>query len=288
MLVNQKMEGVIVPLNDELKVDGKLELANSSYFEMAGLGFEYGASWERPNLLLIREAQFCDFFNSAQVILLCNSFVKWLRQSGIIVMLPHGLDGAGPEHSSSWIERMLQLTNDHYNVNSEPTNINMHAAFPTMPAQYFHLLRRQICQNYRKPLVIAAPKGLLWLSAASSTMADIESGTHFKPVLADPLTDKVKATRVVMLSGKIYYELIKERQARGLDDTVTFIRIEELAPFPFQQLEEVLQQYLCVEEFAWLQEELRNQGTFTHVSGWIGSVLRKMGRGEKEVVIQCQ
>ncbi|KDR79783.1 hypothetical protein GALMADRAFT_241860 [Galerina marginata CBS 339.88] len=287
MLVNQQTEGVIVPLNDELKADGKLELANSSLSEMAVLGFEYGASWERPNLLPIWEAQFGDFFNGAQVIIdtfISSSETKWLRQSGIVLMLPHGLDGAGPEHSSSRIERMLQLTNDRYDVNSEPTNINMHVAFPTTPAQYFHLLRRQICRNYRKPLVIAGPKGLLRLSAASSTMADIESGTHFKPVLADPLTDKAKATRVVMLSGKIYYELIKERQARGLDDTVAFIRIEELAPFPFQQLEKVLQQYSHVEEFTWLQEEPRNQGAFAHVSGRIGSVLRKMGRGEKEVV----
>ncbi|KAF8957827.1 Transketolase, pyrimidine binding domain-containing protein [Flammula alnicola] len=280
MLVNQQTEGVIVPLNDELKADGKLELANSSLSEMAVLGFEYGASWERPNLLPIWEAQFGDFFNGAQVIIdtfITSAETKWLKQSGIVMMLPHGLDGAGPEHSSSRIERMLQLTNDRYDVVSEPTNINIHVAFPTTPAQYFHLLRRQIRRNYRKPLVLAGPKGLLRLSAASSSMSDIESGTRFKPVLADPLSDKAKAKRVVMLSGKVYYELIKERQTRDLNDAVAFIRIEELAPFPFKQLEEALALYPNADEFVWLQEEPRNQGAYSHVAGRIGSVLEKMG-----------
>ncbi|KAF8156045.1 thiamine diphosphate-binding protein [Crassisporium funariophilum] len=303
MLVNQKTEGVIVPLNDELDAAGKLELANSSLSEMAVLGFEYGASWERPNLLPIWEAQvrlysyddgfdvlrndiavmqFGDFFNGAQVIIdtfVSSSETKWLKQSGIVLMLPHGLDGAGPEHSSSRLERMLQLTNDRYVADGKPANINLHVTFPTTPAQYFHLLRRQICRNFRKPLVIAGPKNLLRLSAASSSMADIESGTRFRPVLADPLTDKSKAKRVVMLSGKVYYELIKERQARNLDNAVAFVRIEELAPFPFRELEEVLREYPGAEEFAWLQEEPRNQGGYAHVSGRIGEVLAKLGRG---------
>ncbi|KAH9478201.1 putative 2-oxoglutarate dehydrogenase E1 component DHKTD1, mitochondrial [Psilocybe cubensis] len=287
MLVNQQNEGVIVPLNDELKADGKLELANSSLSEMAVLGFEYGASWERPNLLPIWEAQFGDFFNGAQIIIdtfISSSETKWLKQSAMVLMLPHGLDGAGPEHSSSRLERMLQLTNDRYDYNSEPNNINMHVTFPTTPAQYFHLLRRQICRNYRKPLVIAGPKGLLRLSAAASTMEDMESGTQFKPVIADPVAHPVKVKKLVMLSGKIYYDLIKERQARGLDDSVAFIRIEELAPFPFEQLEEVLEQYPNVETYSWLQEEPRNQGAFAHVSGRIASVLRKMGKGNEELV----
>ncbi|PPQ78664.1 hypothetical protein CVT25_010552 [Psilocybe cyanescens] len=286
MLVNQQTEGVIVPLNDELKADGKLELANSSLSEMAVLGFEYGASWERPNLLPIWEAQFGDFFNGAQIVIdtfVSSSETKWLKQSAMVLMLPHGLDGAGPEHSSSRLERMLQLTNDRYDVNSEPNNINMHVAFPTTPAQYFHLLRRQICRNYRKPLIIAGPKGLLRLSAASSAIEDIEAGTHFKPVIADPLTDKTKTKKVVMLSGKVYYDLIKERQARELEDSVAFIRIEELAPFPFQQVEDILQQYPNVESYSWLQEEPRNQGAFSHVSGRIASVLRRMGKGNEEL-----
>ncbi|KAJ3513296.1 hypothetical protein NLJ89_g3024 [Agrocybe chaxingu] len=279
MLVNQKTEGVIVPLNDELKADGKLELANSSLSEMAVLGFEYGASWERPNLLPIWEAQFGDFFNGAQIMIdtfLSSAETKWLKQSGIVMMLPHGLDGAGPEHSSSRIERMLQLTNDRYDGQCNPPSINMHVAYPTTPAQYFHLLRRQMHRNYRKPLIIAGPKGLLRLSAASSALAEIESGTRFQPVLA-ALTEKTKAKRIVMLSGKIYYELIKERQTRNLNDDVAFVRIEELAPFPFKELENVLTSYTNVEEFVWLQEEPRNQGAHSHVAGRIGSVLEKAG-----------
>ncbi|KIM37025.1 hypothetical protein M413DRAFT_448750 [Hebeloma cylindrosporum] len=293
MLVNQETEGVIVPLNDELKADGKLELANSSLSEMAVLGFEYGASWERPNLLPIWEAQFGDFFNGAQVIIdtfISSAETKWLRQSGIVLTLPHGLDGAGPEHSSSRIERMLQLTNDSYSKPAESANINMHVAYPTTPAQYFHLLRRQICRNYRKPLVIAGPKGILRLSSASSSLAELAADTAFKPVIAD-LTAGASAERVVFLSGKVYYELLKEREDRRLSERVSLVRIEELAPFPFGHVEHVISNlYPNATEYVWFQEEPRNQGGYGHVAprieglleevrGWKGK-LRYVGRRE--------
>ncbi|KAJ7644236.1 Transketolase, pyrimidine binding domain-containing protein [Roridomyces roridus] len=253
MLVNQKTEGVVVPLNDALDAPGKLELANSSLSEMAVLGFEYGASWERPNLLPIWEAQFGDFFNGAQIILdtyVSSAETKWLKQSGIVLLLPHGLDGAGPEHSSSRLERMLQLSNDRYSYDeSEPLyNINMHITFPTTPAQYFHLLRRQMKRNFRKPLVVAGPKALLRLSAASSSLRELEPGTSFQPVLRDPAENTSTAKRVVLMTGKIYYELLKERQTRALDGDVAFIRIEELAPFPFAELRAVLKDYTSVDE----------------------------------------
>ncbi|PFH44882.1 hypothetical protein AMATHDRAFT_165196 [Amanita thiersii Skay4041] len=291
MLVNQKSEGVIVPLNDELGADGKLELANSSLSEMAVLGFEYGASWERPNLLPIWEAQFGDFFNGAQVIIdtfVSSSETKWLKQSGIVLILPHGLDGAGPEHSSSRIERMLQLTNDRYAPDGNSyANVNMHVTYPTTSAQYFHLLRRQMKRNFRKPLVIAGPKGLLRLAGASSTLAELEQGTRFEPVLADPIANADEVKRVVMLSGKLYYELIKERQARNLNDSVAFIRIEELSPFPFAELEEVLNRYTNAEEYYFVQEEPRNQGVYPHVKDRIGVVLEEgMGwRGGRGLVV---
>ncbi|KAF8635350.1 hypothetical protein AX17_003941 [Amanita inopinata Kibby_2008] len=292
MLVDQKTEDVVVPLNDELNAPGKLELANSSLSEMAVLGFEYGASWERPTLLPIWEAQFGDFFNGAQVIIdtfISSSQTKWLKQSGIVLMLPHGLDGAGPEHSSSRIERMLQLTNDRYSPEEgSSADVNMHVTYPTTSAQYFHLLRRQIQRNYRKPLVIASPKGLLRLSAASSTLADMEEGTGFQPVLADPTANASDVKRVVMLSGKVYYELAKERQTKGLNN-VAFVRIEEISPFPFQELAETLQQYGNASEFYFLQEEPRNQGVFPHAVERINSVLSQIGqrgrveyRGRKE------
>ncbi|KJA23080.1 hypothetical protein HYPSUDRAFT_40201 [Hypholoma sublateritium FD-334 SS-4] len=296
MLVNQQTEGVIVPLNDELQADGKLELANSSLSEMAVLGFEYGASWERPNLLPIWEAQFGDFFNGAQVIIdtfISSAETKWLKQSGIVLMLPHGLDGAGPEHSSSRIERMLQLTNDRYDVSSKSPNINMHVVYPTTPAQYFHLLRRQICRNYRKPLIVAGPKGLLRLSAASSPLSDVSEGTHFQPVLADPVDNQTTVKRVVLLTGKLYYDLIKEREARSLTDGIAFVRIEELSPFPFAALEKVLAKYTSAEEVLWVQEEPRNQGAYSHVRdrvdsvlenmNWEGKALRYVGRKESAI-----
>ncbi|KAF5310667.1 hypothetical protein D9619_007724 [Psilocybe cf. subviscida] len=281
MLVNQQTEGVVVPLNDVLQAPGKLELANSSLSEFAVLGFEYGCSWERPNLLPIWEAQFGDFFNGAQIIIdtfISSAETKWLKQSGIILMLPHGLDGAGPEHSSSRIERFLQLTNDSYGYEETRPNINMHVTYPTTPAQYFHLLRRQTSRNYRKPLIIAGPKGLLRLSAASSSITDLEPGTRFQPVLDDPVANKSQTKRVLLLSGKAYYELVKERETRGLTNTVALVRLEELAPFPFAQLKDTLQLYGNDAEVVWFQEEPRNQGPYTHVAGRVLDVLQKLGR----------
>ncbi|KAL0576101.1 hypothetical protein V5O48_005875 [Marasmius crinis-equi] len=287
MLVDQKTESTHVPLNEQLDAPGKLELANSSLSEMAVLGFEYGASWERPGLLPIWEAQFGDFFNGAQIIIdtfVSSSETKWLKQSGIVLLLPHGLDGAGPEHSSSRLERMLQLTNDRFTYSpgeDEYFNSNMHVVFPTTPAQYFHLLRRQMKRNYRKPLIVAAPKGLLRLSAAASSISELESGNKFQPVLDDPIGSQSTAKRVVILSGKIYYDLVKERQARNAGSEVAFVRLEELAPFPFHALEKVLEKYTQSPEFVYLQEEPRNQGAWPHVQERIGEVLRTIGAGSR-------
>lgn len=291
MLVNQKTEGVVVPLNDKLNADGKLELANSPLNEMGVLGFEYGASWERPSLLPIWEAQFGDFFNGAQIIIdtfISSAETKWMRQSGIVMMLPHGLDGAGPEHSSSRIERMLQLTNDRYTMEEAfegPANVNMHVTFPTTAAQYFHLLRRQLARNYRRPLVIAGPKGLLRLSTASSTMQDLEPGTKFQPVLDDPhITRKSDVKRVLLLSGKVYYEVLKEREARNLADDVALVRVEELAPFPLLELKETLESYAAADEVVWFQEEPKNQGAWGHAAPRIASVLKEVGRDADSLV----
>ncbi|KAF9019090.1 dehydrogenase E1 and transketolase domain-containing protein 1 [Hymenopellis radicata] len=269
MLVDQKKEGTVVPLNHELKAKGKLELANSSLSEMAVLSFEYGASWERPDLLPIWEAQFGDFFNGAQV------GIMVLSQSGIVMLLPHGLDGAGPEHSSSRIERMLQLSNDRYSLSDDKPNVNIHVVYPTTPAQYFHLLRRQMKRNYRKPLIVAGPKGLLRLSADASSLSDMGPGTSFQPVLAD---DVPNPERIVFLTGKIYYDLIKERHARGLDDKVAFVRIEELSPFPFEAVQDVFQGYGGKAECFWLQEEPRNQGAWGYVRERIEDVMAVDGK----------
>ncbi|KAK0207621.1 thiamine diphosphate-binding protein [Armillaria fumosa] len=258
MLVNQKNENTIVPLNDELGAPGKLELANSiCVSEHSHLQFEYGASWERPDLLPIWEAQ-----------IIIDTFIS--------------------SSESSIIFRSLTtlLTNDRYTYDEDPSfNINMHVVFPTTPAQYFHLLRRQMKRNYRKPLIVAGPKGILRLSPAASSLSDLETGTSFRPVLADPYDNAATASRVIILSGKIYYDLVKERQARGLDANIALVRLEELSPFPFTELAAVLEGYTSAREFFYLQEEPRNQGAFGHVKERIIWVLKEMvGAGDAELV----
>ncbi|KAF8914757.1 dehydrogenase E1 and transketolase domain-containing protein 1 [Mucidula mucida] len=265
MLVDQTNEGTVVPLNDELKAKGKLELANSSLSEMAVLSFEYGASWERPDLLPIWEAQFGDFFNGAQIIIdtfITSSETKWLKQSGIVMLLPHGLDGAGPEHSSSRIERMLQLSNDRYSLSDDIPNTNE--------------------RNYRKPLIVAGPKGLLRLSAAASSLSDMGPGTSFQPVLSDDVSNP---ERIIFLTGKIYYDLIKERHTRGLDGKVAFVRIEELSPFPFEEVRDVLQRYGGKAECFWLQEEPRNQGAWGYESALPAPGVGKLYKKQQEEVL---
>jgi probable 2-oxoglutarate dehydrogenase E1 component DHKTD1 len=160
----------------------------------------------------------------------------------------------------------------------------MHIVFPTTPAQYFHLLRRQIQRNYRKPLIVAGPKALLRLSAAASTMEDFEPGTKFKPVLVDPMQNADTAKRVALLSGKFYYDLVKERESRGLTQDIALVRVEELSPFPFSELAQVLKQYENASEVVWVQEEPRNQGAWPHVSQRIREVMRLAGRDGAEKV----
>ncbi|QRW05238.1 2-oxoglutarate dehydrogenase E1 component [Ceratobasidium sp. AG-Ba] len=281
MLVDQQTERVTVPLNS-LNTERKLELANSSLSEMAILGFEYGLSTSSPNRLVIWEAQFGDFFNGSQVIIdtfISSAEAKWLKQSGLVMLLPHGLDGAGPEHSRPVIDLFInfKLTNDAYEFDPK-LNINMHVVNPTTPAQYFHLLRRQMLRNYRKPLIVAAPKGLLRSPAAACTLADMEVGTEFQPVLADPsLPSGATKDRVLVVCGKIYYDLVRERKARGLDDSVTIVRVEEIAPFPFVAFEEVLQNCAAPgADVRWVQEEPKNQGAWSHVQSRIKGVLEKL------------
>ncbi|TCD66088.1 hypothetical protein EIP91_001846 [Steccherinum ochraceum] len=288
MLVDQKSETVTVPLNAALKSEGRIELANSSLSEYAVLGFEYGVSWERPNILPIWEAQFGDFFNGAQIIIdtfISSSETKWLKQSGLVLLLPHGLDGAGAEHSSSRLERWLQLSNDAQSV-EENVNVNMHVVFPTTPAQYFHLLRRQMKRPFRKPLIVAAPKALLRLPAATSSLAEMAPGTTFSPVLDDPhVSNKASATRLVFLSGKLYYDLVKERTARSAS-SVALIRVEELSPFPVSALRSIVQSYENATEFVWVQEEPKNQGAWSHVQDRLRTLVKEVKGDEKELVFR--
>ena len=163
------------------------------------------------------------------------------------MLLPHGYDGAGPEHSTCRIERWLQMTNDAFDVtdSSIKANTNMHVVNPTTPAQYFHLLRRQMKRNFRKPLIVIGPKTLLRLPTAISTLEDMAPGTTFEPVLGDVQTEKNPGAveKVLFVSGKLYYDLIKERQANGADDKVAIVRVEELSPFPKDGLKQQIETY---------------------------------------------
>ncbi|KAJ1653041.1 hypothetical protein IWQ61_006754 [Dispira simplex] len=285
MVVCQETEQVYLPLNHLTEKQGRLEVANSHLSELAVLGFEYGMSLETPHRLVIWEAQYGDFFNTAQVIVdtfIVSGNTKWLRQTGLIMLLPHGYDGTGPEHSSCRIERFLQLSNDpmHYDPNSgtgdsyglEPRsgllNPNLHVVNCTTPAQYFHVLRRQLKRNYRKPLVVAAPKTLLRSPLAISSLDDMAPGTTFQPVLTQPgVADPTAVRRLVFVSGRIYYDLHKRLQELSPEQQreVTIIRLEELSPFPREALVRELAKFTNVQEYIWCQEETENAGAYSYV-----------------------
>ncbi|XP_048356968.1 2-oxoadipate dehydrogenase complex component E1 isoform X1 [Sphaerodactylus townsendi] len=270
MLVCQETDETYIPLN-HMSPDQKgfLEVSNSPLSEEAVLGFEYGMSIESPNLLPIWEAQFGDFFNGAQIIFdtfISGGEAKWLLQSGIVILLPHGYDGAGPEHSSCRIERFLQMCNSS-EEGVDGDHINMSVVHPTTPAQYFHLLRRQMVRNFRKPLIMASPKILLRLPAAMSTLLEMAPGTTFKPVFGDLSVDPKNVSKVILCSGKHYYALAKQREMleEKKGDTA-IIRVEELCPFPLEALQQEMNQFTNAKVFIWSQEEPQNMGPWTFVS----------------------
>jgi probable 2-oxoglutarate dehydrogenase E1 component DHKTD1 len=274
MLVDSETERTIIPLN-YISKKAKLEIANSHLSEYAVLGFEYGVSWESPNRLCIWEAQFGDFFNGAQIVIdvyLSSGEAKWMRQSGLVMLLPHGYDGAGPEHSSCRIERFLQLCDNRFDILSdEDDNPNMHVVNPTTPAQYFHVLRRQMLRNYRKPLIVVAPKGLLRAPFCTSDLVEMGPGTSWQPVLADSYFEsnpqsRDSVTRVCFVSGKIYYDLIKEREARNKNNDIAFLRVEELNPFPVKEIQAELSKFTNSKEYYWVQEEPQNMGAYTFMA----------------------
>ncbi len=235
---------------------GSIEVINSSLSEYAVLGFEYGYSLADPNTLVIWEAQFGDFANTAQVIFdqfISSSEVKWQRRSGLVVLLPHGYEGQGPEHSSARLERILQLCAEN----------NMQVANCTTPAQYFHLLRRQMLRKYRKPLIMMSPKSLLRHPMAISDISDLKSG-KFYSVLDEPNMDPKKVHKIIFCSGKVFYDLYDARQKANLEDRV-IIRIEELYPFPEKAIQEIQKKYSNAKEQLWVQEEPQNQGAWMYI-----------------------
>jgi 2-oxoglutarate decarboxylase len=243
----QSLPGALAPM----------ELHNSPLSEVACLGFEYGYSMEAPETLVLWEAQFGDFVNSAQVIVdqfIVSAMSKWGQSTRLTLLLPHGYEGSGPEHSSGRMERFLQLAAEG----------NIRVANLTTPAQYFHLLRRQARVAKQRPLVILTPKSLLRLPQATSRIEHL-SESRFFPVLSEPRIDEEKVTRLVLCSGKIYYDL-KNHATRENNESVAISRVELLYPFPQQQILDEVARYPNLREVAWVQEEPRNMGPRTHMS----------------------
>jgi 2-oxoglutarate dehydrogenase E1 component len=237
---------------------------NSLLSEAAVLGFDYGYSLDEPNMLIMWEAQFGDFANGAQFIIdqfIASAESKWARASGLVMLLPHGYEGQGPEHSSARLERFLQLCADE----------NMEVAVPTTPAQYFHLLRRQVRRDFRKPLVVMTPKSLLRHKLAVSQVDDLVAG-HYRNVLDDPLAAD-RSRRVLLCAGKIYYDLLAHRAQAAAERDVAVICLEQLYPWPAQELRSVLRRCRSAREWVWVQEESQNMGAWTFVAPRLEEIL---------------
>ena len=259
---------VLVPLS-ELRSDSnpeaRFEVFDSSLSEEGVLGFEYGYSVVAQDALVMWEAQFGDFDNGAQTIIdqyIAASEDKWKQTSRLMMLLPHGYEGQGPEHSSARLERFLQLCAEN----------NLQVCYPTTPAQYFHLLRRQVQPGMERPLIVMTPKSLLRLPAATSTVADLTQD-GFRPLIDDAeITDSASGEKVVMCSGKVYYDLIEARKKSG-ETRVAIVRLEQFYPFPLKSINEALARYSNANELSWVQEEPQNMGGWTFVQPRLENLL---------------
>jgi 2-oxoglutarate dehydrogenase E1 component len=281
-LVDQETEERYFPLQNVSPNQGEFEVVDSFLSEEAALGFEYGYTLAEPKALVLWEAQFGDFVNGAQVLI--DQFIttgerKWLRMSGLVMLLPHGYEGQGPEHSSARLERFLQACAED---NIQVGNIST-------PSNYFHALRRQIHRNFRKPLILMTPKSLLRHKRCVSKLSEMAEGTSFHRVLHDDAQtypgstvaiqpdDKIR--RVVLCSGKVYYDLLEEREKRGVDD-VYLMRVEQFYPFPARSLVNELGRFLKA-DIVWAQEEPKNMGAWTFMEPNIEWVLDRIGARTK-------
>jgi 2-oxoglutarate dehydrogenase E1 component len=278
VLIDQEDESRYTPFNHLGGDQGHYEVINSLLSEEAVLGFEYGYSLAEPNALALWEAQFGDFANGAQVVF--DQFIssgerKWLRMSGLVCMLPHSYEGQGPEHSSARLERYLQLCAED----------NMQVVYPSTPANYFHVLRRQLHREIRKPLILMTPKSLLRHKRAVSRLEELAKGTTFHRILYDDaqmlpdaqikLVPDDKIRRVILCSGKVYYDLYEEREKRGIDD-IYLMRIEQLYPVPLKALVMELARFKTA-EMVWCQEEPRNMGSWHFIEPYLEWVLNQIG-----------
>jgi len=278
-LVDQQTEERYFPLQHIGEKQGCFEAIDTLLSEEAVLGFEYGYSTAEPKALVIWEAQFGDFANGAQVVMdqfIASGEMKWLRMSGLTLLLPHGYEGQGPEHSSARLERYLQLC----------AQDNMQVCVPTTPANYFHILRRQMHRSFRKPLIVLTPKSLLRHKKCTSFLSDMTPGTSFHRVLRDQAEVVPGATtvqlvpdnqikRVVLCTGKVYFDLMEEREKRG-ENRIQILRIEQLYPFPENVLAQELNRFPKA-ELVWCQEEPKNQGAWNFIKPRIEDTVTKLG-----------
>ncbi|MGY1409155.1 2-oxoglutarate dehydrogenase E1 component [Luteimonas sp. A611] len=266
ILHDQKTDSYYMPLRQLVDRPEQATVIDSLLSEEAVMAFEYGFSTTDPNTLDIWEGQFGDFANGAQVVIdqfIASGEAKWGRISGLTLLLPHGYEGQGPEHSSARLERFLQLC----------ALDNMLVCVPTTPAQCFHMLRRQMKMATRKPLIVMSPKSLLRHKAAVSTLEELAEG-HFQHLIPDASADAKKVKRVVLCSGKVYYDLLEDARKRGQDD-VALLRIEQLYPFPREQLVAELQKYGKATEVVWCQEEPQNQGAWYQIKHHVQACMAK-------------
>jgi len=254
---------------------------------MAVLGFEHGYSLEDPNVLVLWEGQFGDFANGAQVIIdqfICSGEQKWQRMSGLVLLLPHGYEGQGPEHSSGRVERYLQQCDDNpdefwTDITKQAQVINIQVINATTPANYFHALRRQIHREYRKPLVVMTPKSLLTLRACQSKIEDFSTNSEFKrliPETSNELVPTEQIRKLILCTGKVYYDLINERNHKKIKD-VAIVRVEQLAPFPYDLVKEQGDLYSNAHVLG-VQEEPMNMGAWTYVAPRIETSIRTSKR----------
>ena len=270
VLRDQVDESRYTPLQHIGPDQGRIEVIDSPLAEASVLGFEYGYSQSEPHALVMWEAQFGDFANGAQVVMdqfISSGESKWLRMSGLVMLLPHGYEGQGPEHSSARLERYLQLCAED----------NMQVIYPTTPANYFHALRRQVRREFRKPLIVMTPKSLLRHRLCVSDLDELGDGSSFHRVNpeVDDIADGEAVRRVVLCTGKVYYDLLQQRREEGVRD-VALLRVEQLYPFPEGTLAEELARYPEA-EVLWCQEEPENMGAWTFVDRRIEAVLEEVG-----------
>lgn len=282
-VTDQASEEVYFPLRNLGPTQAHFEVLDSALSEEAVLGFEYGFSLTDPNTLTLWEAQFGDFANGAQVVV--DQFIssgerKWLRMSGLVMLLPHGYEGQGPEHSSARLERYLQSCAED----------NMQVIYPTTPANYFHALRRQMLREFRKPLIVMTPKSLLRHKRAVSNLSDLAEGSSFHRVMVDgaeagcdvggvTLKPDAEIKRVILCSGKVYFDLVERRATSGRDD-IYILRLEQFYPWPLKSLSKELKRFKNA-ELIWVQEEPKNMGGWTFVDPWLELTLERLNIAAK-------